>query len=166
MVTAARSDCDRPRALIACGSLQHAPTIRGATHLATYLDDAGFIVELAFASAHAMPTPLDYDVIVVGLSGRAWFDRPLLHWIAGFGEDFNVVTIGAFVIGSARRGARSIAKLAASGWRPIATTVLPDRRHGDGETTALIERFVTRITLLSRALSSPYAGSARTAPGI
>jgi len=138
-----------PRALIACGSSRHEPTIWGASHLATQLDGAGFVVEVAVASTHAMPTPMDYELVVAGLSGRPWFDRPLLRWIEEYGRDFDS-TIGAFVIGNARRGAREIEKLASYGWQPLATTVLPDHRYAAGEANALLQRFVTRLTLLSR----------------
>ena len=154
MVTAAflaRDSCEHPHALIACGTMRHASTTWSASHLATRLDTEGFIVDLGVASAHAMPTPFDYDVVVAGLSGRPWFDRPLLHWIEDYSDDVGPATIGAFVIGSPRRGARAIAQLAAYGWQPLATTVLPDHRYAAEDANALIQRFVTRLTLLSRA---------------
>jgi hypothetical protein len=154
MVTAAflaRDSYDTPRVLIACGSMRHAPTIWSVSHLATQLDAAGFIVELAIASARAMPTPMDYDVVVIALSGRLWLDLPLLHWIEDNGRQLSPTTIGAFVVGNSRRGARSIARLAQFGWQPLATTVLPDHRYAADDATALIDRFVTRLALLSRA---------------
>jgi hypothetical protein len=154
MVTAAflaRDSDDAPRALIACGTTRHAGTVWSVSQLVTQLDASGFVVELAVAAAHAMPTPADYDVIVAALSGRPWLDRPLLHWIQSYGNASSLATIGAFVIGNARRGARSIAKLTDFGWQPLATTVLPDHRYAAEDATALIQRFVTRLTLLCRA---------------
>ena len=99
----------------------------------------------------AMPAPPDYDLIVVGATGRNGFDRELLHWIADFADTLDDITSGAFLLGGVHRCTRTLARFVGCGWQPLATTLLPDMPRDGDETTALIERFVTRLTALTNA---------------
>lgn len=135
-------------ALVAIGSSRHRPTLAAASQIAVELMNAGFVVELGNASLRAMPAPPDYDLVVVGATGRLGYDRDLLRWIGDFPELLAETPSGAFLLGGLHRCSRTMARFLHRGWQPLASTVLPDTPHDGDETVALIERFVPRLTAL------------------
>ena len=142
---------DQLRSLIAIGSAHHTPTLAAASQIAVALINAGFIVDLGNASMRAMPAAPDYDLVVVGATGRHGYDRDLVRWIADFAEILQDITSGAFLFGGVHRCTRTLAQFVDCGWQPLATTLLPDEPHKGDETAALIERFVTRLAVLTHA---------------
>jgi menaquinone-dependent protoporphyrinogen IX oxidase len=136
-------------ALVAIGSSHHTPTVAAASRIAVELIHAGFVVDLGNASMHAMPAPPDYDLVIIGATGRLGYDRDLLRWISDFSELLDDMPSGAFLLGGLRRCTRTMARFLRCGWQPLASTLLPDTPHEDDETVALIERFVVRLIALS-----------------
>jgi hypothetical protein len=146
----ASESSEQLRALIAIGSSHHTPTLAAASQIAVALINAGFIVDLGNAAMRAMPAPPDYDLVVVGMTGRHGYDREVLRWLADYAPVLDTITSGAFLLGSTRRCVRSLVRFAECGWQPLETTALPDLPLGRDD-NMLIERFVKRMTALTNA---------------
>lgn len=141
-----RDSCEYPHALIAYGDSRHSPTLWTASNVAARLERADFIVDLGDASKGAMPAPPDYDLIIVSVTCRPQYDRPLYRWIRDFASNLDELIVGAVVMGQGRKCTRALAQLSRCGWEPPAMTALPDHARVPGEALALIDRFVHELT--------------------
>lgn len=141
----ARSVVEQPRALVAIGSARHVRTAWVTTMLTEYLERAGFVTEIADASRHAMPTPPDYDVVVVGMTLTPLGDHALLHWIESFSESLSLVASGLIIVGGPRRRERIVSRVCRAGWMPGVVADLPAfSRHADA-TERAIANLVDRL---------------------
>ncbi|HSD88409.1 MAG TPA: hypothetical protein VLB44_12870 [Kofleriaceae bacterium] len=144
----ARDTPERPHALIAVGSTNHAETAHIARTLAAQLEFIGYIVEIAEAKAHGMPGPPDYDLVIVGLSPHL-HDHDLLRWIEGIGTTLCDVTSALFLLGRGDDRSYVMTRLAELGWRPHAVTTFPSSEEpGDIERsiTAFVEDLATLVS--------------------
>jgi hypothetical protein len=146
----ARDSSEYPHALIAYGDSRHSPTLWAASNIAARLELADFIVDLGDASKGAMPPPPDYDLVIVSVTCRPQYDRPLYRWIHDFAPNLDELTTGVVVLGQGRKYTRTLAQLSRCGWQPPALAALPDHARVPGEALALLERFVHQLAMIAR----------------
>lgn len=152
-----RDSPQRPHALVAFDS-EHQPHMAWiAQTMAAYLEHAGFICDLADASAHAMPAPPDYELVVVGITLRRLGDHAVMRWLESVTAELHDIPSALFVVRSGRSPARLIERVAHSlGWRPLIVHVFPPLSQSAGSAHA-IDHFVARLHELVAAPSTEVA---------
>jgi menaquinone-dependent protoporphyrinogen IX oxidase len=122
----ARDSPDLPHALIAFDSA-HDPHMRRLARLvAMRLEDEGFIADLADASAHAMPVPPDYELVIVGMTLHRLNDYLILRWLEYFSSTLHDVPSAAFVVASNTHWPHALSRISHHlDWHPLMVTAFP-----------------------------------------
>lgn len=152
----ARDSPQRPHALVAFDSAHHPHMAWIAQTIAAYLEQAGFIADVADASTHAMPEPPDYEIVVVGMTLRRLGDHAILRWVEQVTADLGAMPSALFVVGSGRRDARGIQRVSASlGWYPLVVHAFPplaeSARIAREEIVAFVEQIASLVEEVEEA---------------
>ncbi|NVB79832.1 MAG: hypothetical protein HOV81_15660 [Kofleriaceae bacterium] len=104
---------DSPRhahVLVAIGFRDSAIT-RVGVHICKQLASDGHIAELGNVDAHAMPAPPDYDMIVIGMTGRRMRDRNMRRWLALYRSVLVDIPSALFVVAARAVLGRTITRV-------------------------------------------------------
>lgn len=88
----------RAHVLVAIGFRDPA-IARIGVHICKQLSSDGHVAELANVDAHAMPAPPDYDMIVIGMTGRRLRDRNMRRWLELYQPELSDIPSALFVVG-------------------------------------------------------------------
>jgi len=122
----ARDSPDQPHALIAFDAAHDSHMRRLARLVAMRLEDEGFIVDLADASAHAMPVPPDYHLVVVGLTLHRLNDYSILRWLEYFSSSLQDVPSAAFVVAADTHWPHTLSRISHYlDWHPLLASAFP-----------------------------------------
>jgi menaquinone-dependent protoporphyrinogen IX oxidase len=140
----------RAHVLVAIGFRDPA-IARVGLHICKQLASVGHIAQLGNVDAHAMPAPPDYDMIVVGMTGRRIRDRNMRRWLALYESVLADIPCALFIVAAPAILGRTVTRVL-RGIRllPVIVDVFAD----DDEYVAA--RFASRVAQLVR---TPAAGS-------
>jgi menaquinone-dependent protoporphyrinogen IX oxidase len=100
----------RAHVLVAIGFRDPAMA-RIGVHICKQLSSDGHVAELGNVDAHAMPAPPDYDMIVIGMTGRRMRDRNMRHWLELYQPEISDIPSAVFVVGTRAALSRTITRV-------------------------------------------------------
>ena len=100
----------RAHVLVAIGFRDPVMT-RIGVHICKQLSSDGAVAELANVDAHAMPAPPDYDMIVIGMTGRRLRDRNMRQWLALYQPELSDIPSALFVVSTRAVLGRTITRV-------------------------------------------------------
>lgn len=99
---------------------------RIGVHICKQLASNGHIAELGNVDAHAMPAPPDYDMIVIGMTGRRMRDRNMRRWLALYRSVLVDIPSALFVVAARSALGRTITRVLQSiELMPVIVDVFP-----------------------------------------
>lgn len=145
-----RDTPDQPHVLIAFDSAHHHRMAWIAQTIGAYLESAGFIADVADVSAHAMPAPPDYELVVVGMTLTRLGDHAILRWVESVSAELRGVPSALFVVNPRRRSVHHpIARFLH--WHPLVVHVFPPTRRNERYERS-IAVFVRSVAVVLRSL--------------
>lgn len=140
----------RAHVLVAIG-FRDTAIARIGRHICKQLASAGHIAELGNVDAHAMPAPPDYDMIVIGMTGRRIRDRNMRRWLELYESVLADIPSAVFVVAARAILGRTVTRvLRGIHLLPVIVDVFAE----DDELVAA--RFASRVAHLVR---TPPRGS-------
>lgn len=100
----------RAHVLVAIGFRDQA-IARIGVHICKQLASDGHIAELGNVDAHAMPAPPDYDMIVIGMTGRRIRDRNMRRWLALYQSVLADIPSALFVVAARPALGRTVTRV-------------------------------------------------------